>query len=464
MMSSRPSYYYPDSSISSFVARYGLAVVLWIWVFYVFGGGIASMMNNNNNKSVQEDKGDTVPSLPKEPQQGYHHHDHQSPASSSIPSSAVEEYDSYDRPICLDTLTPQTCPHVFADEWMSPKAIIIGTQKGGTRALLHYLGDHPDSFTWQGAESKILIHTDYMYDHHDDDDNNDNNNDDKNNDNIANHHDYNDTNLVVDPCHVRKVYHELFLAKQGNRYNPTTPASQQPFMFDKSPSYMLHAEIVPQRLTCAFPLPQITNTTNITNYNHNHNNNNQLKIIILLRNPTDRSFSHYHHGDDKKNGPRSESFRSMVEREITLLQTLGLDDLVKAGTSTTAQATFWKRYKATAPPKESLIARSLYVLQLRQWLGVFHHAYNNGDANLRDTVLILESERLHTDTQTVLDQVLDFLDMTPYTFPVTADHHAHPYQPMDADTRQYLDNFFRPWNDQLRDLLQPYGVTLSWAS
>ena len=428
---------YPDSSMiiisSSLVARYGLAVVLWIWVFYVLGGGMVTLSKRDNHDNTQlivdqklDTSSDNVPSMSLDEPQPGNNQQPEPTTTTTTTTITTKDYDSYDKPICLDTLTPAACPAAFmTDEWMTPKAIIAGTQKGGTRALLHYLGDHPDAFTSQGTEAKILNNPGNMYDH-------DNNN--------ANY--YNDT--MVDPCHVRQVYHNLFVAKQGGLYDPSIPASQQPFLFDKSPSYMLHSEIVPQRLTCVFSTADA------------------VKIIILLRNPTDRAFSHYHHNDDKY-GPPQKSFRSMVEKEITLLRQLGIDHVGTTTSSVQAQANFWKRYKATAKNKESLIARGLYVMQLRQWFGVLQHAYNN-TTDLSDTILLLESERLHTHTQETLDDVLDFLQMAPYTYPNTADHHAHSYPPMDIDTRQLLDDFFQPWNEQLRDFLAPYGVSLSWAS
>ena len=350
----------------------------------------------------------------------------------------------YREPTCLGTLAPGSCPYASSSGddhvgWMVPKAIIAGTQKGGTRALLHYLSDHPKSFSWQGTEAKVLNNPTYM--RGDDNDEGDDNDDDD--DDGSSHRpseDETDGMDVVDPCHVRRVYHELFVSKQGDRYNAT--ARSQPYLFDKSPSYMLHAEIVPQRLSCVFPDP------------------GELKIVVLLRDPVDRSYSHYHHNDEKYGRPPKESFRSKVEREIALLRTLGIDD-IGGDASINDQADFWKRYKATASPKESLIARGLYVLQLRQWFGVLHNAYGTDD--LSDVILVLESERLHEHAQETMDDVLDFLEMGPYRYPTLEDHHAHAYDTMDDNTRRLLSDFFRPWNDRLRDFLAPYGVALSWA-
>ena len=409
----------PQTSSASFLARYGLPVCLWLWVFYVYWFGsfrppaAPSFAYRHDIRQQNDNDNDVEPTTtPTEFAAA-------TLVSTTTPTDASSSQDashlppfvgdplvpSYDRPVCLDTLS--SCPDV--DQWMTPQAIIAGTQKGGTRALLHYLSDHPAAYRWQGTEAKIFNNAARMND------------------------EFNDT--TVDPCHVRRVYQDLFVSKQGPHYNATTLA-RQPYMFDKSPSYMWHAEIVPQRVVCVFPAG--------------------VKLILLLRHPVDRSYSHYHHNDEKYGVP-TESFRDKIQTEISLLRQWGLDE---SAASAELQAAFWKRYKEHAPKGMSLVARSLYVLQLRQWLAVLHDAYG---PDLSDTLLILPSERLHTHTQGTLDDILDFLHMAPYTYPVTAEHHVHSYDALSEHTRQYLDDFYRPWNLQLRDLLLPYGVTLPWA-
>ena len=298
-------------------------------------------------------------------------------------------------------------------QWIQPMALIAGTQKGGTRALLTYLHYHPAIYNYQGRETKIL-HNAFVDNPYEGPD-------------------------QVDQCRILKVYHQEFAAKY--EMNENTGFSWQTFsdkgatgFFDKSPSYMLDSEHVPQRFTCVLP---------------------QGKIILLLRNPVDRSYSHYHH-NDKKYGPPKISFREMVQQELDLWESLGLSEANTAGT----QARVWRNYKAMAPKGATLVARSLYVLQLRQWLGVLEDHFGE---DIDKHLLIVESERLHHDVQGVMNEVWNFLGLGPFELSCTRTFHAHNYTSLDNATRAWLTEFYRPWNEQLDALLAPRGIRLSWA-
>ncbi len=164
-----------------------------------------------------------------------------------------------------------------------------------------------------------------------------------------------------------------------------------------------------------------------------------VKLIVLLRNPVDRAYSHYKFEVEHRQETLSfedalafEEERTRKEREKILAD---------------------EKYVSVAHSRYSYLVRGIYVDQLEAWMKFFP----------REQFLILKSEAFYTDPVTTLEQVSEFL-----TVPQLAPHggtkgykqynHTSNTQ-MDTATRKRLIEYFEPHNARLYDLL---GVNLGW--
>ncbi len=103
------------------------------------------------------------------------------------------------------------------------------------------------------------------------------------------------------------------------------------------------------------------------------------KIIVLLRNPVERAYSHFKHAE--RIVGRALDFEEMVQQEI---EALGQPDY--------DLPEYWEA-------EAHLVKRGLYAAQIRDWLQFFP----------RDQVLILQAEKLFDDPQTITAAVCTFL-------------------------------------------------------
>mmetsp|Transcript_26952 Transcript_26952/g.62027 ORF Transcript_26952/g.62027 Transcript_26952/m.62027 type:complete len:112 (-) Transcript_26952:179-514(-) len=108
-----------------------------------------------------------------------------------------------------------------------------------------------------------------------------------------------------------------------------------------------------------------------------------------------------------------------------------------------------------------MLKKSLYAIQLRQWIAVFRDFY--GMENIKDHLLIIESEVMHANKQGTFDEILDFVGLPRFKLPDTRDFHKNSYKPMSSKTRNMLEDFFRPHNKKLHEILSPLGIEISWA-
>lgn len=162
----------------------------------------------------------------------------------------------------------------------------------------------------------------------------------------------------------------------------------------------------------------------------------EVKLIVLLRNPVDRAWSHFHHVVDR-NG-----------------ETLSFEEALKAESKRLAG----EREKLEKDPvyrsfeyqKHSYQSRGIYVDGLEAWMRYFDPS----------RFLILRSEDFFADPPRVFDQTLRFLGLRSYELPSYERFLAGSYTTsMDPDTRKELIELFRPHNLRLSKLV---GKDLDW--
>lgn len=153
------------------------------------------------------------------------------------------------------------------------------------------------------------------------------------------------------------------------------------------------------------------------------------KLIVLLRNPLERAYSHYHH--QVRLGLEELSFEEAIEREAERLvgefEKIILDD----------------EYYSFNYQNYSYLARGMYADQLDRWFKQFP----------RSQFLILESMDFYNNTAQAFQQVTDFLQLPRWqrsSYPTT---NQGNYDPMHPETRAYLADFFEPHNARLYELL-----------
>lgn len=160
------------------------------------------------------------------------------------------------------------------------------------------------------------------------------------------------------------------------------------------------------------------------------------RLIVLLRNPIDRAYSHYH--QEVARGLESLSFEEAIEREPDRLR--GTDELL---CSEDGAASLEHRIY-------SYLARGRYAEQLARWFQVFP----------RERFLILESGELLRRPDAVMSRLFRFLDLPEFSRSgYERRHQGSKRAPMSPGTRERLRAYFQPYNEELFDLL---GQRFDW--
>lgn len=183
---------------------------------------------------------------------------------------------------------------------------------------------------------------------------------------------------------------------------------------DKSPYYLFHP-LVAKRVYKHFP---------------------NVKIIIVLRNPVDRSYSQY-----------QMNRRNKSEKESSFEEALYLEKKRTAGEE--EKMIDDPTYHSWNHKHYSYVARSHYVDQVKHWLKYFP----------RDQILFVDSNRLRHHLQETMDEVFEFLGVEPFTVHVADPDKHHDYPPMKPETRQMLSDHFKPYNEELEKLLH---IKFNW--
>jgi hypothetical protein len=162
----------------------------------------------------------------------------------------------------------------------------------------------------------------------------------------------------------------------------------------------------------------------------------QARLIVLLRNPVDRAYSHYHHQIRK--GREALGFEEAIEAEQARLRE-ETDKMLEDELHTSFN---YRHF--------SYLSRGVYVDQLLRW-SEFYGA---------DQMLVLKSEDLFEHTLETLKLVLDFLDLPDWEPEATKIRNKGRYeQEMDPVTRRRLEEYFEPHNRRLYEYL---GVDFGW--
>jgi hypothetical protein len=253
-----------------------------------------------------------------------------------------------------------------------PDFIVLGTQKGGTTSLYRYLTQHPDIYAATRKEIGYFNNRD--------------------------EHD-----LAWYRTHFPTQFFRAYVRHLERRPFQTGEAD---------PAYILdpHALGEIRRLTPA------------------------VKLILLLRDPVQRAWSHYRHS--LRLGVEPLDFAAALEAEEERIDEQ------------------WSRM---------MQGQAYYGLQ------IYHYAYKRTghyaeqlDALFklfdRRQVLIMKSEDLFADPRSAVIRVVRFLDLPPFTLNHVKAYNKGKHHPLNPDLQHRLTTYFRPHNRRLAAL----GTDLTW--
>jgi hypothetical protein len=161
------------------------------------------------------------------------------------------------------------------------------------------------------------------------------------------------------------------------------------------------------------------------------------KLIVLLRNPVDRAYSHYQHV--RRRGWEPMDFEAALDAEP--------DRLAAEARARSAETLF----QGTAHRRFSYSARGLYADQLARYLEYFP----------RSSLLVVESESYAREPARIYSEVLDFLGLEPCELARHDKLHGFEYEAQPARTRNRLLEYFAPHNERLFALL---GRRYDWSA
>ncbi len=154
------------------------------------------------------------------------------------------------------------------------------------------------------------------------------------------------------------------------------------------------------------------------------------KLIVMLRNPVERAFSHYQMS--VRRGRESLPFGEALDREAERL----LGERRRLG----VQAAF---AQGPGHRNHSYLARGHYAEQLEGWLEHFS----------RDQLLVLESERFFAAPEQVHAETMHFLGLPHHPLPHYRNLNGWGRAQGVAAFRARLETYFRPHNAWLENLL-----------
>lgn len=157
-----------------------------------------------------------------------------------------------------------------------------------------------------------------------------------------------------------------------------------------------------------------------------------VKLIVILRDPVERTISHYYHRA-KWVFQEKRSLEESIQTEIELLSNLA--DISMA----------FEIY----PQQQGYVFISLYVYFLAKWMAVFP----------KEQLLVLRGEDLFEKPVETMQQVFNFLGVPDHQLPHYQNYFPGVHRSVNPEIRQMLSEYFQPHNRRLEEYL---GVQFDW--
>ena len=209
-------------------------------------------------------------------------------------------------------------------------------------------------------------------------------------------------------------YFDLNYDKRINHYLAYFPLrlpwNQKKITGEASPYYMFHPHAI-KRIAYHFP---------------------ETKIIVLLRNPVTRAYSHYNH--EKKLGREERSFDEIAGDQHDLINS------IKEWYSSIKDESYYS-YELH---RHSYLLRGKYDFQIRN---IFKHFDSSN-------ILIIQSEEMFDEPNLVFKETIDFLGLSPVKLNNYTTHNSNEYKSINEKTRKNLSICYSKHNEKLFNLIQ----------
>lgn len=254
-----------------------------------------------------------------------------------------------------------------------PDFLIIGTKRGGTTSLLKYLRLHPQVLPmWPSAENAKKT---WFFD---------------------------------DRYGRGEHWYRSHFPTRQQRHRVARRHGVPVLSGEAAPYYMFNP-CVPARVAATMP---------------------DARLIVVLRNPIDRAWSHWRER------------RASGAEPLGFAEALAVEDIRIAGEESRLLAD--PDYISTAYDQFSYRTRGRYLEQLERWWRVLP----------REQMFIVRSEDMYADPNSALAGLHEFLGLP--VVPVTTPHRFNylPSEPLSPDTRSELADYYRPHVLALEERLQ----------
>ena len=161
-----------------------------------------------------------------------------------------------------------------------------------------------------------------------------------------------------------------------------------------------------------------------------------VKLIVVLRNPIDNAYSHYQHY--KIGGIEKDTFEEAIKQDkqrYEVLERLYNSNQVKE--------------HSLKHVKMPYVSYATYVNHIKRLLQIFP----------RKQILFIKNTELNENPQLVLKNIFDFLEIKQEKIKDLKKHNVGKYENMKSKTRYELSEYFKPYNEELEDLLK---MKLNW--
>jgi hypothetical protein len=159
------------------------------------------------------------------------------------------------------------------------------------------------------------------------------------------------------------------------------------------------------------------------------------RLIVLLRDPVSRAFSHYQHKKTRHVEPRS--FAEVVDDEIR---------------NNPYPPTWGVALEENAQPMLGYVARGYYALQIELLLKLYR----------RNRVLFIDSASLFDDTAAVCNRAFDYMGLEDFDVePGKVFNRGFYQEKIDPRVAERLREHYRPYDEMLQELL---GRPFTWMT
>lgn len=289
-------------------------------------------------------------------------------------------------------------------EWQyrAPFAILIGSMKAGTHAIIESLWEHPSvvpTGNWElhFFDSQYAIRS--------------------------------EKGIHCGPSQINYAKAvEKSVAAANVSVEELFGKHRQMVMVESSPRYIINSDRIPELILCIAPW---------------------AKLLAILRHPVDRVESHYRFLDEA----RQKSDLPMVDWQVWIGDDVRL--LNEAGvlnaTTKAEELLAWKKYQRR-PNSHYIVGRGLYVIQLEHYFSALERA-----GRPRTDLYVMQSERFRVQRQEGYDDLLQFLGLSPWTLSnvskLTHQTKSASSKAMPESIRHQLEALYRPYNERLYRLL-----------